>query len=125
MTQPDPRKELHWLQDVQEAIEKIQGHPQYAAGKQALYDDEYFRVWVIFYIERIGECASRLRQQFEYDTKYPDLDWPGMVGMRRNLVHWYWNADLEKVWQGVEYLSNNKEKIAQLVEQKKREQGIK
>jgi len=39
------RKELHWLEDLKEAIEKIESHPKYEEGLQALENDEYFRVW--------------------------------------------------------------------------------
>ena len=120
MTKSDARKELHWLQDMREAIEKIQMHEQHAKGKQALDDDEHYRVWVFYHIERIGECASRLRQQFDYDNKHPEIDWGGTVGMRRNLVHWYWSADNEKVWKGVQYLPRIKEKIDEIIKDKER-----
>src|ERR1700722_13355503 len=118
MSKADARKELHWLQDMRLAIEKIQTHPLYTRGIEGLDTDEHFRVWVFYHIERIGECASRLRQQFDYDNKYPEIDWPGAVGMRRHLVHWYWNTDNSKVWQGVEYLPKIKEKLDQLIDEK-------
>jgi hypothetical protein len=77
MTDLTDRKELHWLEDINEAIEKIQGHEKYSGGREALETDEHYRVWVFYYIERIGECASQLRKDFAYDTKHPEIDWKG------------------------------------------------
>ena len=113
------RKELHWLDDLKEAIEKIESHPKFGEGLQGLETDEYFRVWVFYHIERIGECASRLRQQFNYDEVHPDIDWKGAVGMRRRLVHQYWRADLAKVWEGVEYLSMMRGKVEAIIDMRK------
>lgn len=107
--------------DMREAIEKIENHPQYKNGRTALDSDEHYRVWVFYHIERIGECASRLRRDFDYDKRYPEIDWKGAVGMRRHLVHWYWNADNSKVWNGVQYLPKIKEKLAELIKVKEQD----
>jgi uncharacterized protein with HEPN domain len=112
---PEERKELHWLSDMREAIGKIEKHPKFVEGQKAFEADEYFRVWVLFHIERIGECASRLRREHGYDAKHPEIDWQGAQGMRRILVHSYWNTDYGKVWQGVEYLSKNGGKLDELL----------
>ncbi len=120
MSTPGERKELHWLEDINEAIEKIQTHEQYANGKEALEQDERYRVWVFYHMERVGECASRLRQDFDYDNKHPAIDWKGTVAMRRHLVHRYWGVDKDEVWRGVEYLPKIKEKIDELLKTKER-----
>ena len=118
MTSTSERKELHWLLDMREAIEKIEKHPQYARGRQAFEQDEFFQVWIFYYMERIGECASHLRREYDYDNKHPEIDWRGTVGMRRHLIHWYWTADYDKVWEGVEYLPKIKEKLAALIKER-------
>jgi len=118
MTTPDERKELHWLEDINEAIEKIQSHEQLANGRQALDNDERYRVWVFYHMERIGECASNLRRAHDYDNKHPDIDWKGAQAMRRHLVHRYWNADKDEVWKGVQYLPKIKDKIEELLKGK-------
>ncbi len=74
---PEERKELHWLNDMREAIRKIEEHPRFDEGQEAFETDEYYRVWVLFHIERIGECASRLRREHGYDAKHPEIDWQG------------------------------------------------
>ena len=63
------------------------------------------------HMERVGECVSRLRQEFDYDNKHPEIDWKGTQGMRRHLVHRYWGIDNDQVWRGVEYLPKIKDKI--------------
>lgn len=118
MTKSEERREQHWLEDINEAIDKIQGHEKFAMGKDALEQDEHYRVWVYYHMERIGECASRLRQEFDYDNKHPEIDWRGAVGMRRHLVHRYWGADKDQVWNGVEYLPKIKDKVDEILNSK-------
>lgn len=115
------RKERHWLKDTREAIEKIQTHPKFPEGKEAFDSDEHYRVWVLFHMERVGECVSNLRRDFNYDEKHPDIDWKGTQGMRRKIVHQYWETDYDKVWQGIEYLPKIKDKIEKIVNDKTRE----
>lgn len=112
---PEERKELHWLVDMLAAIKKIQTHPKFAEGKTAFEADEFFRVWVLFHMERIGECASSLRRDHNFDARHPDVDWAGTQAMRRKIVHTYWETDYAKVWQGVEYLPKIKDKLENLL----------
>jgi uncharacterized protein with HEPN domain len=81
------RRELQWLEDIKEAIDKIQGHEQFQHGKAAFLADEHYRIWVFYFIERVGECASQLRRDFDYDNLHSDVDWKGAQAMRRYLVH--------------------------------------
>lgn len=115
---PAERKEIFWLRDMRQAIQKIQEHPKFTQGESAFDEDEHFRVWVLYYIERIGECASRLRREYNYDIKHPDIDWQGTQAMRRKIVHTYWDTDYEKVWDGVEYLPKIKAKVDELLMEK-------
>lgn len=120
MTKGDDRRELHWLEDIEEAIDKIQSHEQYGKGNDAFQQDEHYRVWVFYHMERVGECVTRLRQDFDYDNKHPEIDWKGTQGMRRHLVHRYWAIDKDAVWKGVEYLPKIKDKVVQLQQERKR-----
>lgn len=111
------RKEWHWLKDLLDAIEKIESHPQFINGKSAFDTDEHYRVWVFYHMERIGECASRLRKEFGYDTKHPEMDWHGTVVMRRHLVHVYWKANPDLVWNGVLYLTEAKRTLRSILDE--------
>jgi hypothetical protein len=45
-------RDLHWLRDIERAIEKIEHHPKYAEGRAAYEEDEYFRDVVYLNVER-------------------------------------------------------------------------
>jgi uncharacterized protein with HEPN domain len=123
MTSSDIPRELFWLQDIYAAIEKIETHPQFLSGRAAFDQDEHYRVWVFYHIERIGECVSRLRKEHNYDKQHPDIDWKAIVGMRRHLVHWYWGVESDKIWDGItQDMPQLKEKIVTLLHQKKKSQ---
>lgn len=115
---PSERKEKLWLRDMLEAIEKIQSHPKFVEGASAFESDEHFRVWVLYHMERIGECASRLRREHDFDTRYPAVDWQGAQGLRRKIVHTYWDTDFGKVWAGVEYLDTMKKLLSEILDEK-------
>ncbi|MFW5683196.1 MAG: DUF86 domain-containing protein [Phycisphaeraceae bacterium] len=46
-------------------------------------------------IEIIGEAARHVPP--EVRSKMPELDWPGIVAMRNNLVHGYFSIDYDIV----------------------------
>jgi uncharacterized protein with HEPN domain len=47
-------------------------------------------------LEIIGEAAKRL--PMEVRTRYPDIPWRGMAGMRDRIIHSYDQVDLQIVW---------------------------
>lgn len=118
MSRKEERSELYRLYDMQEAITKILGAPEYLEGRAAFDNDPRYQVWVMFHIERIGECSAALREQFNYDEKHPELELNVAQSMRRRLVHKYWETELELVWKAVEYLPELKDLLDKLVAQK-------
>jgi uncharacterized protein with HEPN domain len=71
------------LEDIQEAIGKIQGRT--GAGEVAFNRDEMLQVWVLHHLQIIGEAVSRLTP--ELLEHYPQVPWRNMIGMRNILVH--------------------------------------
>jgi uncharacterized protein with HEPN domain len=51
---------------------------------------------VIRNLQIIGEAARHIPD--EVQTKYPDVDWTGMRGMRNIVVHNYGAVRLDVVW---------------------------
>ena len=45
----------------------------------------------------IGEAASQIREYLE--ETLPDMQWRECVGMRKQLVHGYFNVKLDRVWR--------------------------
>jgi uncharacterized protein with HEPN domain len=47
-------------------------------------------------IEIIGEAAGRIST--ECQTRYPEIPWGQVIGMRNRLTHAYFEVDLDIVW---------------------------
>ncbi len=92
------RSDRERFEDILEAIEKIE---QYASrGRQEFDADEMFQVWVVHHLEIIGEAASRISTTTQ--SRFPEIPWGKMIGMRHVLVHGYFNIDLDIVWSVIE-----------------------
>lgn len=91
------RNEKELLLDILEAIEKIEKHS--ARGDQVFYQDEMVQVWIIYYIQVIGEAASKLPLSLR--RRHPKIPWLDIVDMRNVLVHRYFGIDLKEIWNTV------------------------
>jgi uncharacterized protein with HEPN domain len=91
------REDRAWLLDILEALEKIE---KYAAkGERAFYDEELIQVWIIYYIQVIGEAANQLSSSFK--REHDNVPWRSVTAMRNVLVHHYFGIDLDEVWDTV------------------------
>ena len=87
------RDDRERLIDMLEAIQKIE---QYAHDETYLPQNvDLVEVWMIHHLQIIGEAASRVSNELR--TKYPEVAWGGMIGMRHVLVHGYFETDKELV----------------------------
>lgn len=91
------RNDRERLLDMLEAIQKIE---QYAHDEAMSANEDLVEVWMIHHLQIIGEAASKVSNELR--TKYPDVAWGGMIGMRHVLVHGYFETDKELVWRVVE-----------------------
>lgn len=96
------KKEDLWLQDILDAIAKVEHHPSFSRGRDGYNQDEYFRDVVYLHLERICEAATHLCREFDYESKYPELPWARIIKMRIILAHHYWNIEDEIIWNIVE-----------------------
>jgi len=51
---------------------------------------------VIRNIEIIGEATKKLSDDIR--SKYPEIPWKGLAGMRDRLIHQYFGVNLDIVW---------------------------
>jgi uncharacterized protein with HEPN domain len=86
------------LRDILAAIDKI---GRFAGdGRVAFDNDERTQIWMVHYIQIIGEAARALSEDFQ--AQHPQIPWPQIIGMRHILVHDYFGIDLDEVWSVVE-----------------------
>ena len=92
------RRDIERLQDVLEAVDRIQKHA--ARGREAFNQDELLQVWVIHHLEIIGEASRGLSDELR--GRHPSVPWSEIIGMRNILVHDYFGLNLDEVWSAVE-----------------------
>ena len=91
------RSDRERLLDILEAIEKIESRQ---GNDRAAFDtDEMLQVWIVHYLQIIGEAAGRISS--DIIDNYPQVPWGQMIGMRHVLVHGYFEIDQDIVWSAV------------------------
>ncbi len=87
-----------YLLHINDAIGKVL---QYTAkGKENFLEDSKTQDAVIRNLEIIGEATKKISDDFK--SKYPDIAWKEVSGMRDVLIHDYFGVNLDIVWEVVE-----------------------
>jgi uncharacterized protein with HEPN domain len=86
------------IRHILKAIDEIQG---FVAGMS--YDDFMADPKTLRAVERnieiIGEAAGKIPEDVK--SRYPDIPWSGMRGMRNAVAHGYDQIEYESVWDVV------------------------
>ena len=106
------------LLDILNACESIERYIKNKAFND--FDkDEMMQDAVIRKIEILGEASNRISE--ETKTRFPDLPWDKMKGMRNILIHMYDELDLNIIWdtisKDIPNLQNNLRKILPSIEE--------
>ena len=107
------RSEQQYLLDIVEAADAI---ARFLAeiDRETFLKDELRQSAVMQKIGVIGEAAGKIESPLR--SKYPDVDWPKVVGMRNILVHSYFSVKLDIVWQtAVQSVPDIREKVAHIL----------
>lgn len=93
MTRRTPRI---FLEDIIQSIDKISRYT-----REMEYDDfvqnELVIDAVLRNLEIIGEAAGNIPDDIR--SRYPNIPWKRIVGLRNIVIHAYFNVDLKIVWQ--------------------------
>lgn len=94
-----PRDYKVYLDDIIEAIERIRDYTTRISFEN-FFNDRKTVDAVNRNLAIIGEAANRIPEEIK--TKYPKIDWYGIIGLRNILIHDYFRVDLEIIWDVIE-----------------------
>ncbi len=114
------RRDLERLEDVLEAIERIQ--EQTKSGREVFDGEPLVQVWVVHHLEILGEACRGLSAELQ--SRHPEVPWGAIIGMRNILVHDYFGINLDEVWAAVERdLPSLRDQVLAILEQEKGASG--
>lgn len=69
-------------------------------GKEAVFRSATLQDAILRNLQVLCESAQRISE--ERKARHPEIDWPGIAGLRNVLVHDYLSVDFETIWAIVE-----------------------
>lgn len=89
------KETIIFLEDILKNIELIEKFTDNMKQENFMIDTKT-QYSVIRGIEIIGEATKNLPKNIT--TKYPDIPWKDIAGMRDKLIHAYFGVNLDSVW---------------------------
>lgn len=98
------------IEDMVESIDRIQTYTRGIAAEQFSHNQLIIDA-VVRNLEIIGEAANHVPAAVR--SRYPDIPWQNIIGLRHRVIHEYFGVDLSIVWHIVAYeLEDLKVKLA-------------
>jgi uncharacterized protein with HEPN domain len=89
------RRDKDFLSDIAEAMEMITRYTKGLTLKKFMIDRKTQDA-VVRNLEIIGEATKNISNDLK--TKYPEIPWKKLAGLRDKLIHFYFGIDYKIVW---------------------------
>ena len=88
-----------YLDDIRESCEKVLRYVHGLTFSQFVHDEKTFDA-VVRNLEIIGEAAKHIPPDIR--SRYPEVEWPKIAGLRDVVVHEYFGLDGDILWDIVQ-----------------------
>lgn len=103
-----------YLRDIADSISAIEEYTR-SVQEGDFYSNRLVQDAVVRRLEIIGEAAKNIDDDFR--SKYPDIPWKKIAGMRDIIAHGYFGVKPERIWDIVnQNLPELKKLIASVIE---------
>lgn len=84
---------IGYCDDIQFAVER------FSLNEQIITEDYDYRAMLAFFVQQIGETASKLSNEFK--ATHPEIEWQAIIGFRHHIVHAYGKIIPAILWDSV------------------------
>ena len=88
-----------YLDDTRESCEKVLRYVRGLTFDQFMHDEKTFDA-VVRNLEVIGEATKHI--PLDVRSRYPEVEWPKIAGLRDVVVHEYFGLDEDILWDVVQ-----------------------
>lgn len=111
------REDILYIQDILEAIERIENHTQGFSSDKFAGDMKTIDA-VLRNFSVIGEGANNISR--ETRKEFGKIPWIEIIGMRNKVIHEYFGVDEEVLWKTIEKdLPELKREIKKIIKNQK------
>lgn len=104
---------LVFIKHIRDFIDDINSYTK-KSSKDIFLDNKMLQDAVIRKIEIIGEAVKNLPINFK--SKYREVPWSDIAGMRDKLIHHYFGVDVDRTWNVVkEDIPKLKQQIEEII----------